>query len=466
MKTSDKLKKYPKQYWLIPLVILIVPLVVEFFVRDISYQTSLGWIISLQKWMDENGLSAEKIPAVYSVLTYTTFNMFYMLMCVLVYNFLNVYKSFILVFSIYFSNYLSTFLSFIYHVPRPYMVNQLIKPYFAITEWGYPSTQIVTMVAFFATFHKVIFKSKLAKDKLALKIIIGLFFGLINLFYIFIQFAGGVISLEQIILSVFMGFVVFLTMFCIFEAKVNNAKQFHSFVHFRFLYYLAINVILASFLFLFYLFIVDEEASSIYTLHVDTQFNRLENGTIANSTNITNFKNEDPSAGNKKEPNYFQFETVDFFSLNGANFCNAICFLSNIFALIGLKFELYGTYESNFENWKKSNFENRDGQTGLKYSIYQDHQFVKGTQWNHTGGCKTFVRFFVLIILFLLGFIPAIIVQLLNGGPGVRNNKGNIFSHYLFYIAIPFFYVSFGMFFFFKFVCRKLKLTNIISSID
>ena len=127
---------------------------------------------------------------------------------------------------------------------------------------------------------------------------------------------------------------------------------------------------------------------------------------------------------------------------------------------------MYGTYGSNFENWKKANFENRDGQTGLKYSIYQDHQYVKGTQWNHTGGCKTFVRFFMLIILSLLGFIPAVLTQLINKGPGERDNRMNIFLHYLLFIAFPFFYVSFGMFFFFKFVCRKLKLTNIISSID
>ena len=440
MKTSDKLKKYPKQYWLIPLVVLILPLVVEFFVRDVSYQWSLNLIIDLQKWMAKKELSVEHYPTVYACLTYTTLNMFYMLVCVLVYNFLNVYKSFILLLSIYFSNYLSTFLCFIYHVPRPYMVNKLIKPYFKITDWGYPSTQIVTMVSFFATFHKVIFKSKLAKNKLALKIILGIIFGLINLFYIFIQFAGGMITFEQIILSVFMGFVVFLTMFCICEAKVNNAKQFHSFVQFRFLYYLAINVILAVFLIIFYQFIVDAEASYYYTLHVDDQF--------------------------ETKSNILKFETMAFYSLNGANFCNAICFLSNIFAIIGLKFELYGTYGSNFENWKKANFENRDGQTGLKYSIYQDHQYVKGTQWNHTGGCKTFVRFFMLIILSVLGFVPAIIIQLINQGPLDKQKGFHIFLHYLFFIAFPFFYVSFGMFFFFKFVCRKLRLTNIISSID
>ena len=204
-----------------------------------------------------------------------------MLLCVLVYNFLNVYKSFILVLSVYFSNFLSTFLCFIYHVPRPYMVNELIVPYFKSTDWGYPSTQIVTMIAFFATFHAVIFKSKLTKDKLCLKIVLGFIFGLINLFYIFIHFAGGVVSLEQILLSIFMGFVVFFMMFFIFEAKVNNAKQFYMIVHFRFFYYLFINIILVAFLILFYKFIVDAEATAYYSQHVVDQIDRTKTPCIA-----------------------------------------------------------------------------------------------------------------------------------------------------------------------------------------
>ena len=48
MKTSDKLKKYPKKFWLIPLVIFIIPIVGEFFIRDIVYQWSLDVIISFK----------------------------------------------------------------------------------------------------------------------------------------------------------------------------------------------------------------------------------------------------------------------------------------------------------------------------------------------------------------------------------------------------------------------------------
>ena len=170
MKTSDKLKKYPKKYWLIPLVLFIVPLSVEWLFRDISYQYSITAIKDLQEWMNNNGISRALIPKTYDALSFTNINMFYMICCVLVYNFLNVYKSFILILSIFFSNFLSSFLCFIYHCPRPYMVYHGISPYFRLTDWGYPSTQIVTMIAFFCTFYKVIFKSKLIKKKLALKI--------------------------------------------------------------------------------------------------------------------------------------------------------------------------------------------------------------------------------------------------------------------------------------------------------
>ena len=300
------------------------------------------------------------------------------------------------------------------------------------------------MIAFFATFHAVIFKSKLTKDKLCLKIVLRFIFGLINLFYIFIHFAGGVVSLEQILLSIFMGFVVFFTMFFIFEAKVNNAKQFYIIVHFRFFYYLLLNIILVAFLILFYKFIVAAEATAYYSQHVVDQIDRIEDAV-------------------------YSIRTMEFFSLNGANFCNAICFLLNIFAIIGLKFELYGTYSSNFDIWKKGNFENQEGQTGLTYSIYSDHQFIKGTQWNHTSTIKKIIRLFLLIILIVIGFIPAFIIELIarrnetDKGATVENNPGYFESllRYVFFIGFPYFYISFGMFFFFKFVSKKLGLTNI-----
>ena len=436
MKTSDKLKKYPKKYWLIPLVLFIVPLSVEWLFRDISYQYSITAIKDLQEWMNNNGISRALIPKTYDALSFTNINMFYMICCVLVYNFLDVYKSFILILSIFFSNFLSSFLCFIYHCPRPYMVYHGISPYFRLTDWGYPSTQIVTMIAFFCTFYKVIFKSKLIKKKLALKIVIGIFFGLINIFYIFLHFAGGLITLEQIGLSIFIGLVVYFTMFSIFEAKVNNAKQFYTIVHFRFIYYLCINAVMVAFLVIFHFFIVDQETSDYYISHIDQQKKEME-----------------------KTPGFLSVETIEFFKLSEANFCNVLCFLLTIFVIIGLKLELYLSYGKNFELWKKSNFENRDGHTGVNYSIYSDHQYIKGTQWNHTGGCATTMRFFVLIILSAIGYLPSIIIHFSYkvSDPNDNTQKG---LRYAFFIAFPFFYVSFGMFFLFKWVCRKIGLTN------
>lgn len=434
MKTSGKLKKYPKKYWLIPLFLLIVPVAVEWLFREVSYQYSLTAIKNLQDWMKSKKMSREDMPNTYDALSFTNLNMFYIICCVLVYNFLNAYKSFILILSIFFSNFLSSFLCFIYHCPRPYMVYHGIQPYFKLTDWGYPSTQIVTMIAFFCTFYKVIFKSKLTKKKLALKIVIGIFFLLINIFYIFLHFAAGAITLEQMGLSIFIGLVVYFTMFSIFEAKVNNAKQFYTIVHFRFIYYLCINAVMVAFLVIFHFFIVDPESSDFYTSHIMLQKQEMKTG-------------------------FFNVDTIAFFRLSEANFCNVLCFLSNIFVIIGLKLELYNSYDKNYELWKKSNFENRDGQTGVNYSIYSDHQYVKGTQWNHTGGCATIMRFIVLIILCAIGYVPSIIIHYSykNQDPDSVVEK---ILRYIFFIAFPYFYVSFGMFFLFKWVCRKIGLTN------
>ena len=111
---------------------------------------------------------------------------------------------------------------------------------------------------------------------------------------------------------------------------------------------------------------------------------------------------------------------------------------------------------------EKRNFENQEGQTKLTYSIYSDHQF-KGTQWNHTSTVKKIFRLFLLIILIVIGFIPAFIRRNEDKGTTVETNPGFFYSltRYVFFIGFPYFYISFGMFFFFKFVSKKLGLTNI-----
>ena len=41
MKTSDRLKKYPRRYWIIPLLVFIIPLFIDNFVRDSVYKFSI-----------------------------------------------------------------------------------------------------------------------------------------------------------------------------------------------------------------------------------------------------------------------------------------------------------------------------------------------------------------------------------------------------------------------------------------
>ena len=258
MKTSDRLKKYPRPYWISPLLVFIIPLIIDHFVRDSVYKYSLQTIYKYQakfesllikpsndtstntnnqpetsniitdflfrsqsdNAVDDNQTSAG-IRILYKTLSIFYSNLFFMLLCLVIYNFLNVYKTFILTLSIFFSNYLSSFLCFIYRQPRPYMVNSKITPLFLFTDWGYPDNKIMTSVAFFATFYKVIIKSRFTKKKTGFKIAVGTIFCILEILLIVVSFFAGMVTFEEIYTSICMGLVVYLVIFGIFDAKLN-----------------------------------------------------------------------------------------------------------------------------------------------------------------------------------------------------------------------------------------------------
>lgn len=470
MKTSDRLKKYPRPYWIIPLLVFIIPLIIDHFVRDSVYKYSLQTIYKYQakfesllikpsndtstntnnqpetsniitdflfrsqsdNAVDDNQTSAG-IRILYKTLSIFYSNLFFMLLCLVIYNFLNVYKTFILTLSIFFSNYLSSFLCFIYRQPRPYMVNSKITPLFLFTDWGYPDNKIMTSVAFFATFYKVIIKSRFTKKKTGFKIAVGTIFCILEILLIVVSFFAGMVTFEEIYTSICMGLVVYLVIFGIFDAKLNNPKQFHSIIQIKIVYIFIINIVLIVFIYLLYFYIHSEEMETFLNTNIQSIYNRYK-GNIA-------------------------LEFNDQFRLHKANFCNMLNFFSNLIVLLTLKLELKVTYKNNFELWKKNNFESIDNRAFSGNTMYTDFKFVKGTQWNHTGGCKTFIRLIFIIILGAVTYIPEYLFSRV-----FTNNKDDgelmTFCKYLFIIVLPNVYLCFGMFYGFKWIFRRFKLAN------
>lgn len=438
MKTSESLNKIQKRYWIIPIIIFFLPIGLEIFYRDALYNASIPHIISLQSSIRNAFgyvLSKEKIENskslgnFFEVVQMLSSNTFFLIFAGLTYNFVNVYKAYLLFSSIFFSNLVSSLLNIVYHVPKPFMVNSYILPLFSANDWGYPNTSLVTMFAFYSTFFNILFKSKDTKDKLWLKIVLGIFLSLLCFGLTFFQFAAGAVTYEQILLSITTGIAIFFALFSIFDAKVNDPKQFYHLIKFRFIYYCAINAIIVAFLIIMYLFIEDKEGDAHYRTILAIQEGR-------------------------KPTSFLSGIIVNTFALYDGTFVSIVYFLGNVIVMIALKAELYLTFNNNFDVWRKNNFEYQDKQVGVEYSIYTDYSSGKGTQWNHTGALHTVLRFFALTLFSVPGCLPIVFgflqkYKIING---------------LFNFGIPMVYLCFGYFFLFKWFCRKIKLANKIST--
>ncbi len=297
-------------------------------------------------------------------------------------------------------------------------------------EWGSPNTQTVVLIAFALTFYEIILKNKKLGNSKAGKIIVLIIIVLIVLFDIFLLFASGNISYNQIIFSVCIGIVTYQIIFLLFKADVNNSKQLFNFLKFKAKYYIFINVILLSFQYILHAFVIDKLDEDYFTENIDEQQGRLF---------YSKFLNDN-------------FNYRRHFYLNKGNFCNVICFGMNLVAFLTLKLELFWTYKGDYEAWSSCNFE-RPPEGNQLLDISADDFFIRdATQWNHTGTFKTTIRLIVMIIFCLCCLVPSVLIYYL-----IDSSETN---GYIFIYGIPIFLLVFGMFYFFKVIFRCLKLAK------
>lgn len=364
------------------------------------------------------------------IMHYFNTNTFFIMLCAIIYNFANVYKVFILTNCIFIANFISSTLCFIFHSPRPYYTYFSIKPVIMFNEWGSPNTQTVVLIAFALTFYEIILKNKKLGNSKAGKIIVLIIIVLIVLFDIFLLFASGNISYNQIIFSVCIGIVTYQIIFLLFKADVNNSKQLFNFLKFKAKYYIFINVILLSFQYILHAFVIDKLDEDYFTENIDEQQGRLF---------YSKFLNDN-------------FNYRRHFYLNKGNFCNVICFGMNLVAFLTLKLELFWTYKGDYEAWSSCNFE-RPPEGNQLLDISADDFFIRdATQWNHTGTFKTTIRLIVMIIFCLCCLVPSVLIYYL-----IDSSETN---GYIFIYGIPIFLLVFGMFYFFKVIFRCLKLAK------
>ena len=456
--------------WLIILLLIILPIILEFVIGEKLFNASHESIISAQKFMynsfglklyeykeimiedkdnvinktsniyifdsfleendDKKGSTKDILTS--EIIHFINSNGFYLIICAILCNFINIYKIFILSMSIFSSNYVCSTLSYIYQSPKPYMAFYKIKSAVIFNEWASPNTQIVVLISFSLCLYQALTKNKVMEKKLWAKIVLILLLVIYCFIDIFLLFASGNCTYNHIIISVFMAISIFLIFFYRLKIDLNKSKQFYDFIKFKMLYYLVINALLFAFQILLCMFIIDERDTTFYREHGLEQISLMPKNDF--SEKLLKYRNK--------------------FFLNNGNLCNCFCFLMNIVAFLSLKIDLSFIYQNNYNSWSEGNFEKPKLESinvNLDSSAVGEYSHIEESQWNHYGAVKGLLRFIILIVL-TFGIYALLI--------WISTWSDNEAFSLIFSIIIPMAVLVSASFYSFKALFTKIKLAR------
>lgn len=359
-------------------------------------------------------------------------NVFYLILCAVLFCFVNIYKVYILSMTIFLSNFVSSTLSFIFHSPKPYMAFYKIKPIVNFNEWGSPNTQILVLASFALSLYKVLTENKIMERKLWAKIILIVLLVAYSFIDIFLLFCCGNCSYNQIILSLFMAVIIYIFIFYCLKVDLNKSKQFYDFMKFKVHNYLVINLLLFTFQVVLNLFIIDKGDHEYYTRNASEQINLMPTNSF---TDI-----------------FCKYRKM--FYLNSGNFCNLIIYLMNIVAFVSVKADLRITYKNNYNSWIENNFEkpridSLANNNLLDNSGINDYANIEQSQWNHLGAFRGIIRMILVVIATLV--ILSLFVWISSW------SDSEVYS-FIFLITIPTILVVCGIFYFYKPIISAIKL--------
>ena len=449
MRATVNVKESFKQKWIIPLIIFIASIIFEYFLGNILFWKSHDSIVGLQEFMNDgfklsifnnniyrnetNQKVEEESSAIFcEIIHFLNSNIFYVIICAVIANLVNIYKVTVLMYSLFLANFISATLCFILHAPRPFMSYYSIKPTIMYNDWGSPDSQIVVLISFYLTFYEIIIRNEKMDNSLIGRIIVFCVLGLIAFLDIFFLFASGNLGYNQIIFSICIGVVTYQSIFFFFKVDVNKSKKLYNFLNFNISYYLFINIILLAFQLILFFFIIDKWDADYFKRNIDEQQDRIFYPEFLRDS----------------------FNYRKNFYLDKGTFNSVICFLMNIVSFFSMKIELFWTFKGNYQTWSTSNFEKQKNENRLL--DYSDDDFISGdnTQWNHTGLILSIIRLIFTIILCFVCILPTI---LLYGGFKLKDNDINGF---ICITALPLIFMNFGIFYFFKPIFRLFGLAK------
>ena len=317
----------------------------------------------------------------------------------LVYNFCNIYKTFILLISLLIPLMISQILNL-------YLINSINNKNELNNELLYTTgyTLILWEILFNSDTNDKIHHSFRSVDSLKISpnnnkysLLYAIIFILSAYFINYIIFK----DIEKIIFDLISGLTLHHALFKIFEIVPNNPRQFQRFVEFEFFYFILIVFTINIFV-------------TIYSINI---FNE-----------------------NKAKEEIIKYIIYKF------SFSNII-----VGMYFGSKYEYNCYFEKKFNNWAQYNFEYDGEILEEEESLASSISFNKARQWNHTNFSISLIRLLILIFLSFGCLYTYIFV----------NFQNFLFELFLKYI-IPLNIFTFGLFHLFKLILKYLKVTNIL----
>ena len=317
----------------------------------------------------------------------------------MIYNYCNIYKTFILLISLQYPLILSQILNI-------YLINRINNKAEINNELIYTTgyTLILWEILFNSDTDEKIHYSIKSIDSIRKGPNINKFsLFLITIFISILHFINFILfnNIENILFDLIIGLTLYYIFFKIFELDPNNPRQFQNFVDFSLFYFILIS-------FMINLFFI------IFTI---------------NATN--NYPNKEEIIQNIIYKYSFSSIIIGIF--------------------FGAKYEYNFYFEKRFGNWAQYNFE-FDGEIAEEdESLASSISFNKARQWNHTNFCISLIRLF---FIFLLSFTCLY--------PFLNITSDNFYQNLILNNIIPWNILGFGLFHLFKLVLKYFKVTNML----
>ena len=330
------------------------------------------------------------------------FNKYYLQLAIpllLIYNYCNIYKTFILLISLQIPLIVSQILN-IYLIKNIKDTNEINDELLNTT--GY--SLILWEILFNSDYDEKIQYSFRSIDSIKKSSIKNKFFLIFTILFIFsLYFINYLLfnDLEKIIFDLILGLTLYYLLFGILELEPNNPRQFQKFVDFNVSYFFTI-IFLINLVFIIL---------------------------VINANNI-----------------YQDKEKIIKCIIYKYSFTSII-----IGIYFGAKYEYNFYFIKKFGNWAQYNFEFDGEIVEEEESLASSISFNKERQWNHTNFCISFIRLLFLFLLSLGCLYPFLCF-----------NFETFYSELILKYIIPFNILGFGLFHLFKLILKYLKVTNIL----